>query len=203
MAIPTPPQDNSGGFIIIKNSGGPTPHRMRFHVAAFNLDPTGTYQSVPAGLETSVQQTAANVMLIIKDYFKTDHTLSLDQVFQMQSGVPVEVFNVTPPSAVTCTNVGTTQLNELYLCWNFRSALGGRARFFMFSSTASGYQVPATVNAGNTGDNDRLVSYFSGGSPTGPTNKTQVVAHDGSALLSPARIVYGFNKKLRRRAGDA
>jgi hypothetical protein len=203
MPIPTPPPDNSGGYILIKAQGGGQTHRMRFHVSPFTNDNLGTYNAIPTGAETNVQATAANLMSLMKAFFNNTWVLSLDAVFRNVGGVISQYFGVTAPAPVACTNVAAAGLAEEFLCWNFRSASGGRFRFFMFGTANWAYTAPLTIAPANTNNPTILVSYLTGGTPTGITTTTQVRAHDGAVLVAPAHQTLGVNRRIRRRVGDA
>lgn len=203
MSFPTPPPDNSGGFIVIKYTDGSAVHRLRFHVQPFAADSVGTYVSVPSGYEPTVQNTAAQLMNRLKPDFKTTWTMSLDAVYQVSGGVVTQIFTITPPSTVAGTNGGSVPIAELFTAFNFRTQAGGHARFFRFAMVGTEVGAASTVVGADTSSGPQLVLYLTGGLPTGTANKTQIVGHDGSVLIGAAHVTTGYNRKARRRAGDA
>lgn len=203
MAIPTPPADLSGGFILIKYTNGTVSHRMRFHVAPFNADATGSYVTVAGGQEASVQATATNIMNRLKPDFNTAWTMSLDAVFQNVSGTPIENFTVTAPATVAGTSASAAGPTESFRSYNFRTGGGHRMRFFRFQEAAWAYGPASTVVGADTTSIPQLVLYLSGGSPTGTPTTTQIVGHDGTRVTNSAHLTFGENKRLRRRVGNA
>ena len=203
MAVPTPPLDNSGGYIVIKVQGGGQTHRMRFHVEPFTNDNLGTYNVTTGGREANVQATAGNIMKALAWAWPATWTLSLDAVFWKNAGVISQLFTVTAPAAQAGTGTGSVGLTEEFFCCNYRTQGGSRARYFMFAIIGWAYQDSTTFAASNANTITIMVSYFTGGTPTGFTTTTRVVGHDGTLLVAPAHVTYGVNKKLRRKAGGA
>ena len=203
MPIPAPPADASGGYIVIKAAGDGQTHRMRFHVEPFTNDNLGTYNVTTAGREANVQATAADVMKHLAPQFANAVTLSLDAVYRNVGGVISEYFGVTPPATVAGTGGAGQGLKEEYTCWSFRTLNGGHARFFILGAAGWAYGPPVVYAAGNANAFTQMVSYLTGGLPTGDTVTTRVVGHDGSALVGAGTAVSGVNRRIRRRAGDA
>jgi hypothetical protein len=199
MPFPTPPPDNSGGFIVIKYSNGTYTHRMRLHVLSFNADATGTYAAPPAGGDASVTATATNVINTIKPWWPGDWTLSLDAVYANPAvgGTPVQVFTVTGAVSSAGTGAGTVPSAEAYGVFNFRTLNGHRARFFVFQQLGLGLPYAGIFRATDAASTPQaFVALLS-------SNTTAVVGHDGSKLAPSAHYVTGLNKRLRRRYGHA
>jgi hypothetical protein len=203
MTIPVPPQDNSGGYVVLKYSSGTTTHRWRFHVAPFNADSTGTYITVPSGFETSVTDTFNQLAFRLKPDVPTAFTITLDAVYQVVSHVPFQVFTITSPAGVAGTSGTAAGPTESFKSYNFRSSGGLRFRFFRFSFPGWAYAAATTITGADSTSEPQLVYYLTQNLPTGTARKTQIVAHDGTALNGPAHVTFGTNKKLRRRAGNA
>lgn len=197
MPIPTPPVDASGGFFVIKYSDGSHTHRQRVHVAPFNLDATMTYVTPAAGGDASVTATYNNFAANLQDFLRSAFTISLDAVFKVTAGVATEYFGYTVPAAIAGGNAGADVQDEVFICLNHRTVLGGHARFFIFHTPAWTAGVPIVYTATTGG---AIYQTFAGF--IDPT-KTGVRGHDGSLLQLPGKATFGINKKLRRRQGNA
>lgn len=197
--VPTPPPDNSGGYFIIKVTNGSVTHRMRFHVLPFNADATGTYVTPPAGGDASVQATAAAMIAAFKPEWRNTWTLSADAIYQnVPPGPPIEYFGWTPPTPQVGTSAGSSDPPvESFVSFNYKTAGGHRARVFELTPTNWSYN-PAYSQAATGGNADKAVVVAAMTATT-----TGVVGHDNTRLLAPAKVTYGVNKKLRRRAGNA
>jgi len=197
MAIPTPPVDASGGYAIVKYSNGTLTHRTRFHVLPFNLDATGTYVTPPGGGEASVAATFAAFCSFFAPQINTAFTMSLDQVFKIVAGVPVEVFSMTAPATVAGTNAGAITPLEVYQNYGMRTTGGKPCRYYIFQVPGVSAGAPAVItpNAAGTA-NQKLCAYLQAAT-------TAIVGHDGNKPNGTMRIIYGINKRLRRRNQDA
>ena len=198
MTIPLPPPDASGGYMIIKYTNGTITHRMRVHVLPFDkTSATLAYITPPAGGDAGVTATFTALVAKFLNFYKTTWTFSLDAVFQIVSGSPVEVFGWTAPSNQTGASGLAEGIAEAYQAFHFRSTAGGRAQVFLYSVAAWAYAAAASVTANSAGsDSQKLVALMTGAT-------TGIVAHDGHALTAPAHVTYGLNRKLRRRVGNA
>lgn len=197
MSIPTPPLDNSGGIMMLKVTNGSKTHRMRVHVLAFNDDATGTYVVPPAGGDASVTATWSALQTPIKALYTAAWTLSLDALFHIVAHAPVETFAVATPNPVVGTSVGAeSTIQEGFACYNFRTALGGRMRLFLFGEAGWTARAPYVVASGDATTTGALALALTAAT-------SAVVAHDGAKPVLPSRVTYGMNKKLRRKYGDA
>lgn len=199
MAVPTPPPDASGGFMVIKYSNGTYTHRMRVHVAPFNADATGSYVAPPAGQEASVQATAGAFISTIKSNWPAVWTFSLDAVYRVSGGSVSQTFAITPPANQTGTNPNPDNpLPETYWCANLRTVNGGRFRLFLLqvAGITPGKPIIATSTTPAGSTLATLVNYLTG-------TTTGVRGHDGTAVTGSAKVVYGLNRRIRRRVGDA
>lgn len=196
MTIPAPPAVgvNVGGFVVISYTNGVRTHRVRFHVAPF--DPaTGVY-TTPQGSEANVGTTVTNLMNYLKAFFTPAWTFSWSAQYHYNFGAPQEiVITQLVANVVGTSGAGEAPINYAFLAWNFRSTLLGRARFFTFEVAGLVAGHAGTTPAGASGSTGTFVTYLCG-------PNTGVVAHDGGRFSSPCRNTSGFNKKLRRKAGD-
>ena len=199
MPVQTPPLDQSGGAIIIQYTNGITTHRMKLHVAPFNLDATGSYVAPPAGQEASVAATAGAFISAAKGAHNTAWTFSHAATYQMQNGVLTQTFVVVPQASQTGTNANPDNLiPEEFWAFNLKTKNGSRARFFMFQKTPWSYGPPETYALPVASPNFQagLLNYVTG-------STTGIRGHDGSVLVGPGKVVYGINRRIRRRRGWA
>lgn len=199
MAIPTPPLDKAGGYFIIKYANGTNVHRMRVHVLAFNDDATGSYIAPPGGGEASVNATFTALAGFLAPKMNNGFTMSLDAYFHVDAvtGAATETFAPSPPATVAGTNGGAATINEMYECMSMRTTAGKPVKFFVFQSVSAAPGAPVSVVpnvAGTT--NQKLVAYLQAAT-------TAILGHDGHKPNGNAKAVDGYNRKLRRKQGDA
>lgn len=197
MAVPTPPLDNAGGMFVAKVSNGATAHRMRFHTLAFNDDATGSYVVPPAGGDAGVAATFTAMANVIRELYNNLWTITLDAAYHIVAHNPVETFAVTPPAGVVGTLAGAAgSFQEAFVSFNFRTALGGRMRFFLLGTPGWGYNVPIIIVPATA-------STYADIAKAATATTSGVLAHDGNKPILPCRVTWGVNKRLRRRAGDS
>lgn len=200
LSIPTPRPDNSGGFMVIQYANASYKHRARFHLAPFNNSAWG-YVSVGTGQEANVQATFTAIANVLKAFYTSDWSFSMQSLWQNNAGVITELFGWTVPSNVAGSTAsafgGTTADTEKI--YNFHTNHGGRSRVVLLGPPASNaYDQAANVTAtsGGNGSDQALVAYFTG-------TTTQVVGHDGYPLISPAHLTVTRNRRIRRKIGQA
>lgn len=215
MAIPQAPVDNSGGFMLVQYSNGTDVHRMRLHVLPFSRSEfviSGTPETygaddghhsyaysphTPAGAEMGINDTFAAICNLLKPYYTNAWTFTLAALYQNVGNVLGEVFPTPTPTAVTGTSVSallTTQSRAMERMFNFKTALGGKARLALLGPYGYGTDSPTTVtgSSGGSASDQALVAYLSG-------NNTAIVGHDGQKLSNSARVTSTLNKRLRRK----
>lgn len=201
LPIPTPPPDSSGGYLLLKYSNGTRTHLHRVHVAIFNLPASGatndyTYSGAGShGTELTVNATFAAYGAQWKNFYTSAFTLSVAGLFQMQSGVPVQVFPTPSPAAIPGVNTGSAcPYPEAEEVISFRTQNGHRDRIILIEPATFQFATPGVFAANSGGNiNQQLVAYVTG---AGVTSR---LAHDGSYPMSPATISYAYNRKLRRK----
>lgn len=197
MPIPAPATDLSGGFLVVKYSGGGVSHKLRLHVCQFSASTGLPYAAGGLGTETDLLTTFSNFAARWAPFVNTGWAITLDAVFNLTSNVLSEVYNWTPPAQVSGTNTNAPTRPENFFCYNFRTSGGRKARIFLLSQPGWGYNAPFAIASSTTaGANEALVAYLTG-------SLTQVVGRDNTKLLAPARATTGINARLRRRGGYA
>lgn len=200
MAIPTPPLDNSGGYMVVKYSNGSITHRLRVHLAPFNADATGTYSGGSPPAEGNVAATFTAFVAKLLAYYNTTWTFSLDAVYRNVAGVIGEIFTITAPATQAGTlNAGAfpNPLTETFVCQNWKTSGGGRARIFLITPSGWTYSVALNVVPNAGGNADQVLAAYMVSAATG------VRGHDGNVLAGNMRKTLGVNKRIRRRVGDA
>lgn len=198
MPFPTPPPDNSGGYFILTytNTVNGDAHRMRVHVRPLNSD--ATYSSPSATVEPGVPQTFTNLATFLKPFYSTNWTFSLTAIFKNNGdGTFTELFGWTAPASVAGTSAAAyVQPGERASQQTFtmQDAFGGRLKMILLGrEQSSGTNPPVIYGGSPTGDaNQKLVDYLS------TASKTNIVSRNGHIAQSPARAVYGMNRRLRR-----
>lgn len=204
MTIPTPPVDLAGGILVLKYTDGTSTHRMRVHVNAFNDDATGTYVVTAGGLETSLQETFANLAyLLAQGLLKSTFTITQDAQYHISGGVATQTFVPQPGASVAGALSGTAGRPETFECFSMRTVGGHRMRQFVFQTNNWAFAAAANYAPSNSLFAPAWAYYLTGNNPTGTSGKSQVVGHDGTAATGNVRVTFGLNKKLRRKAGDA
>lgn len=218
-AIPTPPPDNSGGFMIIQQTNGTDTHRMRIHVLPFSKTAFivgGSTPSVstddgnhdyaytpdrPAGMEAGVSDTFQAYINKIKYRFATSWTFTLLSLYQNVAGVLVEVFPTPIPTAIVGTSGGGTPTGVARCyeeTWSFRTAGGNKANLrFLGLQNGAVPSTPMTVAGNSAGSADQQLVAYLNGSATG------IVAHDGQKIGNVAHQTSCQNRRLRRHYGFA
>ena len=70
-AYPTPPPDNSGGYMVLTYTNGIDTHRAKIHVAPFSATPVGGsndrhYSPALGGVEVGILDTLADYLQFMK-----------------------------------------------------------------------------------------------------------------------------------------
>lgn len=202
VAIPSPPLDNSGGYMVLKYTNGTDVHRMRVHVRPFGSDGTFTAPSASGNATVMAEFTAYANML--KAFFHTSWTFSLDAIYQRNAdNTFTELFGWASPATVAGTNtnaLASDQIRALMAQFNFRDGFGGRARIVLIGQTAitNVGQAAGIVGGNPAGDMfAKLVDYLS------TATKTNIVSHNGHVLQNNPHITYAVNRRLRRHYGFA
>lgn len=201
MTIPSPPDDNSGGYFIATYTNGTDTHHTRQHVRAF--DATGTYTTPGAGTPTTVMADFTGFMTKFMALYNNAWTATLTSLFQNAgAGVFTEIFGWVAPAVVTGTGANPTpndQTRAGEMIFNFRDGHGGRGRCILVGAGANSINLaPQPVSGASAGNvSQQLVDYL-----TNPV-KTNIVSHGGHQFQSPARLTEVVNKRLRRHYGYA
>lgn len=201
MTIPSPPSDNSGGYLIGQYTNGTDTHRYRLHVRAF--DATGTYATPGAGTPTTVQLDWTGITTKMAAFYSNAWTFSMVSLFQNNGdGTFTEVFGWTPPTpivGVSATGSQNDQSRATELIFNFKDGHGGRGRLTLIAyGGASAQAVPGIITGASGGTtSQQIVDYL-----TNPV-KTNIVSHAGHQYQSPARATFSVNRRLRRHYGFA
>lgn len=202
MPIPTPPVDNSGGYMVIKYSNGTDTHRMRVHVRPMN--PDGTFSAPSATSNPSVGAEFSAFVALLQPFFPTNWTFSLDAVYTIGAGgVPQQLFGFTPPAQVNGTSTQAQPVDQnraVESIMNFKDGYGGRARIILIGLSL--YQLanaaPSVKGGSPTGDPwQKIVDYVS------TASKSNIVSRNGHVLQSPAHLTFTVNRRLRRHYGFA
>jgi hypothetical protein len=221
MPVPAAPADLSGGFLSIKYTNGGDTHHQRVHVLPFSttrfIVGGGTpsvsvddgnhdyaYQpDRPAGQEAGISDTFAAWCAVIKGYYHSDWTLSLDALYQVAGNVATEIFPlpvVTPVVGTSPNADAALQARAGELIFNARTRLGNRARVMLVGQNAVGYGLAPSITSGSSGGTSALdqavVAYLVGAA-------TAIVGHDGQKMQSPMKVTNVINRRLRRRYGYA
>ena len=202
-AIPTPPPDASGGFLLISYTMGSDTHRMRLHVAPFNYA-TGTRwnynPTVGGGTEVTPFDTFNAFAAQLKNWIKTTDAIHLQSLYQIDSGVPVERFGWTQPNDVAGVDTGaipTDAKRAAFYSFNFKSVNGGRAKVVIIGGAVAGAAPTHAVDRFSTlgaSSSLNLVNYLASAA-------CGAVCHDGAKFSNTGDISYGINRKLRRKYG--
>lgn len=201
-AIPTPPPDASGGYLIMEYTQGTDTHRMRLHVAPFNFPAATQFNYNPvvgAGVEVNVTDTFDAFGAVFKAWIKTTDSLNLLSVFQIVGGVPVERFGFAQPPPIAGTDVAALPVNQGragYVSFNFKSVLGGRAKVVIIGGANAGAvaENPKLSFAGAGGITGAIISYL-------VSTNSAARCHDGNKFAAVGDVSYGISEKLRRRYG--
>ena len=197
LTIPTPPPDNSGGFLILQYTNGTRLHKMRVHLIPFIPGGGASVPYVtPPGTEHSINDTFFALASLMAPYFTSAWSISGAALYQMVSGVPTEVFPVPTSGAVVGTAAGSDATGEVpagEMIFNFKSTLGNRAKLIIIGSSQWAANAPAivTTTTGGAARDQAMVAYLTG-------VNTAIVAHDGSKFTGNAHLTYPLNKRLRK-----
>lgn len=180
-------------------SNGTRSHRMRVHVLAFNDDATATYISPPAGGEASVNATFTALAAKLAPLMNTAFTMSLDSYWHVDpaTGVATETFVPVPPATVAGSSGTAASVYEAYEVITMRTTGGKPFRVYVYQEpgVAIGFTATITPAAGGS-SKQQLVNYLQ-------ASTTAVLGHDGHKPTGNGRAIDGYNRKLRRKAGDA
>jgi len=180
-------------------TAGTDVHRLRLHVAPFNYPAATQFNynpTVGGGTEVDVMDTFSNFGGVWAPLYKTTDSIALLSVFQIVAGVPVERFGWAQPSPVSGSSTGTVaadQRRAAFISYNFKSALGGRAKVvFLGPIQSAGDAIEARIPIDAlSGDLDAIATYLE-------SADCGAVCHDGNKFADAGRVTFGFNKKLRR-----
>lgn len=202
MPIPTPPADNSGGYMIVTWSNGTDSHRQRLHLRPF--DNTATFSPAPPGPSATVMAEFTALYTKMAPQYFTQWTAILTSIFKNNGdGTFTELFGWTPPAPIAGTAAGSTandQSRAAMNILNFKDGFGGRARLNIIAQGPVVSTVPQVVSGAPAGSAlQQLVDYLTNQSPV----KSNVVSHGGHALASPVHETFCVNKRLRRHYGYA
>lgn len=186
-----PPDDPTGGYVLLEYSNGVYFHRQRFHINHFDAS-SFDYVS-PGSREANVGTTLTNYATQWQNFYTDAWTLRLvDVVQQVSDGVFTPV---TPPppftpvvgastDAVAASPAGMTIFNGV-------TTNGGRMRPTLIANTlwdANAPEIATSATSGRVGD---MIAYLSG-------SDTQIVGHDGGLLVDYCRLTFPLNRRLRR-----
>lgn len=201
MTIPSPPPDNSGGYIITTYTNGTDTHKSRMHVKAFGGD--GTYLTPGAGTPTTVQADWTGLFTQVAAFYNNAWQFTLTSLFlNNMDGTFTEQFGWTVPTVIAGSGANPTATDQSRAqeeIFNFKDGHGGRGRLILIATGAqSAVQVPSLVGGSPTGTTaQKIVDYL-----TNPV-KTNMVSRNGHQYQSPARFTVAINKRLRRHYGYA
>lgn len=206
--IPQTRPDQSGGFMLVRYSDGSHTHRTRYHLQDFNVTGADLPYGVPANqTEADVQATFAALCALLQPFYNPSWTFTLDAVYRNVGPDPnragynlfTELFGYTVPAAIAGTSGAATAAEQEpgMIVFNFRTLAGGRARSILIGSSSWSANITAVVAANAAGNaGQKLVAYLSGAA-------TGIVGHDGAKFNSSARQTSPYNRRLRRRYGQA
>lgn len=206
--IPQTRPDQSGGFMLVRYSDGTHTHRTRYHLQDFNVNGTDLVYSVPGNqTETDVQATFTALAGVLRPFYNTGWNFSLDAVYRNTGPDPnragynlfVELFGYTVPNSILGSGATATPATSQagMLVYNFHTLQGGRARSILIGAAGWNANNAGTVQAASGGAIDQqLVAYLSGAA-------TGIVGHDGAKLAPVCRFTSPYNRRLRRRYGQA
>lgn len=207
--IPQTRPDQSGGFMLIRYTDGTHTHRMRQHLQQFNISGTDLPYGVPGNqTEADVQATFTAFVNIVKQYFGNAWTFTLDAVYRNTGPDPnragynlfTEIFGYNVPVGIVGTNGAQTNANAHagMLIYNMRTLQGGRYRTVLIGTSVwSVNQVDiVTPTSGGSLVDQALMAYLLGAA-------TGIVGHDGAKVAGSAHRTFPYNRRLRRRYGQA
>ena len=205
MPFPTPPPDLSGGFMTLIYSDNTDSHRIRIHVPPFNAAITGagndrTYSPVPAATEHTLAATFTGFSSVWSNFFNNAWTIQPLNLFQMQSGVPVELFPAPTFAAVTGAGASATTgiARAIEVLFAGKTTFGHAMRITLIGAGGYSADVPTSVTGNAAGTPEqKMIAYLAG-------VNTAIVGHDGFPWASnPARRLLPINRRLRRHYGFA
>lgn len=201
MTFPTPPPDNSGGFMVIQYANAIDSHRMRLHFRPIGTDPTFSAPSCTA--HTTVMSEYTAFVTLIKGLWTTNWTFSLKSIFKNNGdGTFTELFGWAQPADIAGTSTGTDaayQNRAGEAIMSLKTSFGGRARIIQIATANRDYSLAGTVVSGNPSGTieEQLVDYLT------TASKTNLVAHDGHVMVNPGHFTLVINRRLRRHYGFA
>lgn len=203
MTFPTPPPDNSGGYMVTRYTNGTDTHRMRNHLRPF--DATATFSPATGSPNTTVMAEWTAWMAFIKVFYPSSWTFTLDAIFQRDSGAQTftELFGWTAPTPIVGTSGATPNEGLQYraseIILNLKDGFGGRGRIVLINPAGIDPMTSPTTDGGSpTGSAiQKIVDYVS------TASKSNIVSHNGHLMASPSHTTYGVNRRLRRRYGYA
>lgn len=198
MTIPNPPADNSGGYAIATYGNGVDTHRLRFHFRPIGTDPT--YSAPSASVNPTVMADFTALFNKIKLFYNSSWVFDLTSIFKNNGdGTFTELFGWTPPAEIAGTGTTATASNQeraSQTMYNFKTAFGGRGRITMIGAPGDDLSNRVAVSgaSGGTGG-QQIVDLLS------TATKSNIVAHDGHVMQSPAILTWAINRRLRRHYG--
>lgn len=198
--FPTPPPDAAGGFFVMDYTNGIDAHRMKVHVAPFNSAAIASPYNYPynpaiAGGETGIIDTVTNLAAKVSAAYDAAWSFSLQGLWQIVAGVPVPIFptpvwaGASGPGATGTT--GIARATEFV--FNFKTALGGRARLVLIGVGGSAPGAPTEEHPVIAGTTVEQIVYYCTQAHTG------MRAHDGQVLLPVVtKVTRPYNRRLRR-----
>lgn len=198
--------DFSGGEILIaiQHPGYLSQHLVR--VAPFSADGLGTYTDSSGGRETTVQQTADNVVTLLRALYAADTTVAamgVNQTLPDHSGTAPYPLSLATGHFGAGTAGGTSANPADAVVMQSRGSDGSRWRFVVQGASSAVYtpgagrSLWAAVGAGAFLD---FIKYLTG-QTNGPvaTLKTQVVTHNGVPIQAgPGANMNEILKRVRR-----
>lgn len=200
-AIPTPPPDLSGGYMITKYTNGTDTHRNRVHVRPFGSD--GTFTSPSATGNPTVMAEWTAFMGFFGKVWNGAWTLTLDSIWKNNlDGTFTELFGWASPASVAGTGTVATpndQDRATQKTMTFHDGVGTRMRLIQIGiEGTNAIDIPFFIGGNPAGSDDaKLVDYLS------TASKSNIVSRSGHVVQSPAHVVYCVNRRLRRHYGYA
>lgn len=200
MPIPAPPADNSGGYAIVVYTNGSDIHRARFHFRPIGTD--AAYTAPSASVNPNVMADFTALYNKVKLFYNNAWTFKLDSIFRNNGdGTFTELFGWTPPATITGSGATATTTNQeraSQTMFNFKTGFGGRGRLTMIGAPGDDLANRVLVggNPAGTGG-EQIVDLLS------TATKSNIVAHDGHVMQSPAALTWVINRRLRRHYGFA
>lgn len=197
--------DESGGFIQYTLTSGGYTSVHKAHVIPFGASSSGVYNSPGAGVEANLQQTADNLISLIKAVYDASSfgaAIGAYQVFTDNSGVQPYPYSFTTAAAFTA---GTASGSP----WPFfvdagitgKSTDGARWQMHLPGPAQSVFSLFGRFAYAGVGSPVQALMDYITGVTNGPVHsaKTAVVAHDGLPIVAPTFALLATNKRLRRR----